>query len=238
MRKMLVLTLLGWIGFTGCNLPIGAVQIPPPTQTALIFPTLTPTPPLPDTATPSPTPVTPTVTVTPVAGVPSDSTFCTAPQVTALLQTLKNAILTSDGPLFASLVSPIHGMDARYWRYGRVVNYDQRHARWLFVSTYRVNWGPAAGSGLPTRGAFHDVLIPPLREVFNSASTINVCNQIKTGGATYIPEWPYYGVNFYSIHFPGTDQYGGLDWRTWLVGIEYVRGKPYLYALIHLNWEP
>jgi hypothetical protein len=28
------------------------------------------------------------------------------------------------------------------------------------------------------------------------------------------------------------------DWRTWLAGIEYSKGKPYLFALLHLFWEP
>lgn len=129
-------------------------------------------------------------------------------------------------------------MDVRYWRNGRVVKYDQYHAKFLFETTFKVNWGAAPGSGQATIGSFHDVIIPPLRSVLNAPSTINVCNQIKTGGATYTPQWPYFGVNFYSIHYPGTQQNGNLDWRTWLVGVEYVQSKPYLHSLIHLNWEP
>jgi hypothetical protein len=65
-----------------------------------------------------------------------------------------------------------------------------------------------------------------------------VCNQIKVGGATYQPEWPYKDMNYYSVHFPGTDQNGGLDWETWLVGMESVGGKLYLSALVHFVWEP
>jgi hypothetical protein len=49
--------------------------------------------------------------------------------------------------------------------------------------------------------------------------------------------WPYQG-DFYSIYFPGTEANGNLDWHTWLVGVEYVNNKPYVYALMQLFWEP
>ncbi len=29
-----------------------------------------------------------------------------------------------------------------------------------------------------------------------------------------------------------------MDWHTWVMGIEYVSGKPYVYALIQFFWEP
>jgi hypothetical protein len=29
-----------------------------------------------------------------------------------------------------------------------------------------------------------------------------------------------------------------MDWHTWVAGIEYVNGKPYLYALMQFFWEP
>jgi hypothetical protein len=48
----------------------------------------------------------------------------------------------------------------------------------------------------------------------------------------------YDNVNFYTVYKPGTDQYGGLDWRAWTVGVEYIEGKPYLFSLIHYQWEP
>ena len=55
-----------------------------------------------------------------------------------------------------------------------------------------------------------------------------------------IPPWPleYENINFYRVFVPGTEQYGGLDWRAWLVGVEYVSGKPYLFAMTNFEWEP
>jgi hypothetical protein len=49
--------------------------------------------------------------------------------------------------------------------------------------------------------------------------------------------WPY-NKDFYSIYYPGLEQNGYLDWRTWVAGIEYVTGKPYIYALGQYFWEP
>ena len=46
------------------------------------------------------------------------------------------------------------------------------------------------------------------------------------------------GMNFYSVYYPGAPANNNLDWRTWLVGMEYVDGKPYLYAMMQFFWEP
>ena len=86
------------------------------------------------------------------------------------------------------------------------------------------------------RGSFHDVVVPELVRIFNQPYTLH-CNELKHGGATYELEWPYQG-EFYSIYFPGTQANGNLDWQTWAMGIEYVSGKPYVYALIQFFWEP
>ncbi|MBT7074929.1 MAG: hypothetical protein HN922_08475, partial [Anaerolineae bacterium] len=45
-------------------------------------------------------------------------------------------------------------------------------------------------------------------------------------------------INFYQVFKPGTEQYGGIDWQSWLVGVEYIDAEPYLFALIHFEWAP
>ena len=205
-----------------------SATIAAPTQTS---PTLSAT-----ATTISFTPIPSTASTTAPAPQPLD--FCSDAAVTTFLQSFKAAILSSNGASFASLVSPSHGLDVRYFRYVAPVNYDQEHAKFVFDSTYVINWGPQPGSGEDLKGSFHDVIIPSLQAVLGAASTTYVCNQIKTGGASYNVEWLYPNINYYSIFFPGTDAYGGLDWETWLTGVHYVQGKPYLYALIHLDWEP
>ncbi len=166
--------------------------------------------------------------------------FCADTQVNTLITNLDTALTNSNGAALAALVSPAHGMDVRLWRYGRVINYDREHARWMFDSTYEHNWGAAPGSGLDTIGAFHVAVLPKLMEVFNASYSLHCNDPMNLAVFTLVP-WPneYANINFYAVHKPATDPaYGGLDWRTWLVGVEYVNGKPYVFSIIHFQWEP
>ena len=49
--------------------------------------------------------------------------------------------------------------------------------------------------------------------------------------------WPkeYANINFYSLHKPSAP--GFEDWRTLLVGTEYVNGQPYVFALYNYQWS-
>lgn len=216
--KILYLLLIGVV-LSACASPTAA--LPTPTQLVPATPT--------SISAATVTPLTPT-------SAPNPSNICTDPQVTALIDSLKTSVLNSDGALLASLVSPTNGMDVRFFRYGTVVNYDQAHAKFLFETTFEVDWGAAPGSGEAQVGSFHDVVIPELVEVFNQPYTLH-CNELKHGGASYDVSWPY-DKDFYSIYFPGTAANGNLDWHTWVAGIEYVNGKPHFYALTQFFWEP
>ena len=167
------------------------------------------------------------------------TSFCADARVTSLLQNLEKAVNSTNSELFKSLVSPAHGLDVVYIRDGMVANYSPEEAGWAFQSTYEVNWSPSAGSGEPVTGTFPEVILPALQDAFKNETLI--CNEIELGDATYNAEWPneYTNINFYSIYNPGVNPaYDGLDWRTWLAGVEYVNGQPYLFALLHYNWEP
>jgi hypothetical protein len=165
--------------------------------------------------------------------------FCMDSQVQFLLDNLKIAFQNEDGQLFSALVSPIHGLDLRYYRYGTLANYSLDEAAWVFQSTYEVDWGDEPGSGFEKLGTFSEIPLPVLKEVFGSLYELS-CNDVGVASAFAQEPWPpeYTNINFYNIFKPGTDQYGGLDWRLWLLGVEYVNGKPYLFALIHFQWEP
>jgi len=169
----------------------------------------------------------------------SAETFCLDSQVQFLLDNFQVALENKDGELFASLVSPIHGLDLRYYRYGTLANYTTEEAAWAFQSTYEVDWGDEPGSGFEKLGSFSEIPLPILQEVFG-ATHERLCNDVGVA-SSFAPEpWlpEYANINFYNIFKPGTDQYGGLDWRSWLVGVEYVGGKPHLFALILFQWEP
>jgi hypothetical protein len=192
-------------------------------------------------------PATPTLLVPPIATFNSGTetaltppagaaNICTDPQVAALFDSLKTSVLTSDGELLSSLVSPANGMDVRYLRDGTSVKYEPRHAKFLYETTFVVDWGLDPASGMPVSGPFHQVVVPKLVESFNQPYTLH-CNELKHGAASYTVEFPH-DKGFYSIHFPGTEVNGNLDWHTWVAGVEHVDGKPYLYALMQFFWEP
>lgn len=240
-RLIMPILLMGFTLLTACASPNPATPTQAPAATVTLLPpatgTLTTTETLsPSTPTTSPGGI--TAVPTPTLSIPSPvtSNICGDPQVTALIDSLKTAMLKSDGPLLSSLVSPQRGLDVSYFRDGTVINYRPDQAKFLFETTFEVNWGPAPGSGQDKVGSFHDVVVPELVKAFNQPYTLH-CNELKHGGATYELEWPYEG-GFYSIYFPGTEANGFMDWHTWAVGIEHVNNKPYIYALIPFFWEP
>jgi hypothetical protein len=228
--KVLFASLMGLVWMAAGLAACGSPAVPAATPTFISLPTSTLF-----IGTP------PTLSLTPGAGgtpgVPQNpATICNDPQVTAMIDSFKTAVLNADGQQLSSLVSPARGMDVAYFRDGTVITYKPEHARFLFETTFEVDWGTEPGSGAMKRGSFHDVVVPELARIFNQSYTLH-CNELKHGGATYEMEWPYEG-EFYSIHFPGTQANGNLDWQTWVMGIEYVGGKPYVYALIQYFWEP
>ncbi len=229
-NKLTSTLLVGLFLLTGCSLPGVTPQTPtPPVAVPLVFITTeTPSPIAPVTAIPV---FTPTATAIP----PVAANVCADPQAVTLIDSLKRAMLTADGALLSSLVSP-NGMEVRWVRYGNIVTYTREQARFLYETTFAANWGDEPGSGSPRLGAFHDVIVPEMVKIFNQPYTLH-CNEVRHGGATYDVSWPY-ARDFYSIYFAGTDQYGYLDWHTWAVGIEYVNGKPFIYALMQFFWEP
>ena len=167
--------------------------------------------------------------------------FCADGRVNTLLTTFGNAIKTSNGQALYSLVSPTHGMTIRLWRNGNAIVFDQAHAQWIFTSTYEHNWGAAPGSGLDTIGAIHMVVLSKWLDVFNAPTPgySLSCNAPQTGGASYDTSWPalYVNVNFYSLYKPGPTG-NENSWRTLLIGVEYVQGRPYIFSVTQLEWEP
>ncbi len=164
------------------------------------------------------------------------STFCADSRVTTFLSEFRIAILTSDGEALSEMVSPAHGMDVWMWNSGNAINYDAEHARFMFESTFVHNWGAHPASGQDTKGSFHEVVLPELVEAFNT-SFESRCNDAVV--SSYGEPWParYANVNFYQIVHAGTPGVE-LDWIVWLVGVENVGGRPYLFSLIHFIWTP
>ncbi len=220
---------------TACSVPVD--QPPPPT--ALIVDT-------PQPALSTPITIPPNVSA-PIAlneipayltAVPENfnPVFCQDTRGLQLLSDVQTAIQTRNGELLASLVDPASGVGVRYLRNGNVITYFD-NIKFIFETTYQADWGLGAGSGEAVKGSFQEIVLPSLEQVFASNPVI-ACNELKVGGTTYIAEWPYSGMDYYSVYFPGTDEFGGLNWETWAVGMARQAGKPVLTALVHFMWEP
>ena len=240
MKLKILLPILILLTLASCSPPVDAA--PPPTALSSATPQpaltvavgFTPISLLTQVATPLPV----LSTVEGPTSAPGVVTaFCDDPRARELIASFYKAISSKDGALLASLVSPTKGMAVRFYRDGNVVNYDVEHARFVFETTFQADWGLSFGSGESTLGSFQDIILPSLKTVFTPTAVLE-CNQLKVGGATYVPAWPYTDMNYYSVHFPGTDTNGALDWQTWAVGMDMSSGKPTLAAFVHYVWEP
>jgi hypothetical protein len=230
-NKLILILVLGCFLLTGCNFSVSTLPTPTPIASQpLVFIT---------TGTPSPIPsavvATPVFMSTAIPVPPVAVNICADPQATALIDSLKKSVLNADGALLSSLVSP-NGMEVRWVRNGNPITYTREQATFLYETTFEADWGAAPGSGQDKKGAFHDVIVPDLTKVFKQ-SYILQCNEIQHGGASYDIRWPY-KKDFYSAYFAGTQPNGNLDWDTWAIGVEYVNGKPFIYALLQFFWEP
>jgi hypothetical protein len=163
--------------------------------------------------------------------------FCVDGRAVSLFETLYEAARTNNGRILTPIVSPVHGLTVTYIHNGKPKLYDPAQAGMVFGSTEIVDWGLGPGSGLPVQGTFKDLVRPDILAVFASAETH--CNAIQLGGASYTVTWPslWKNVNFYSVYKPGSPG-TEMDWMTWVTGVEYVDGLPYIFSLSRYNWEP
>lgn len=170
--------------------------------------------------------------------VPAAS-FSNDSRVPALLNQLVNTLEQKDGKGLAGLISPLHGFRLQYMRGGTVAVYDAEKSTWLLESTYAMSWGLHPGSGMPVKGTFSQEVLPALLDVLISPNMQIRYEDIQSGGTTYTAIWPkeYANINFLSAYRPGPAGHE-LNWRTWLIGVEYVDSKPYLFSLNMLVWEP
>jgi hypothetical protein len=171
------------------------------------------------------------------AGSPSHEEFCADTRIPILIEQLKGSMNQSNGDMFAGLVSPVHGADVRLWAYDIAVNYSTITAKDIFTSTQVYNWGagPAGGTDYG-KGTFSQVIQPKLLEVLNAPNMETYCDDLTKVFPLSHP-WPYPNIRYYNLYKPATAG-NTFDFRTWLIGFEYVNNQPYLYAMVSIVWEP
>ena len=165
----------------------------------------------------------------------SHEAFCADTRVPALIEQLKASMNQSNGDQFASLVSPSHGVNVRLWAYSSEVNFSTTQARAVFTSTDSYNWG-GGPSGIPDVGSFKDVIQPKLLDVLNAPNRETYCDELTKVFPLSNP-WPYPDIRYYNLYKPATPGVE-FDFRTWLIGFEYINNQPYLHSLVTIVWEP
>ncbi|MFT3890419.1 MAG: hypothetical protein QM730_02195 [Anaerolineales bacterium] len=167
----------------------------------------------------------------------TQESFCNDARIPALIGQLKQAAASSNGALLGSLVSPKHGWNLNYWASSPTVNYTSTTAQTVFTDQQSLNWGSGGGSGANDIGTFAEIVQPQLVDVLNSGYQLK-CDEIVYGASyTNVLQYQYANTNihFYSVIKPPTNV---MDWKVWLVRIEYVNGQPYLFGTVHYVWEP
>jgi len=166
----------------------------------------------------------------------SHDTFCADTRIPALIEQLKGSMNQSNGEMFAGLVSPVHGVDVRLWAYGPAANYGTTTAKTIFTSTEVFQWGSGPVGGTEYgNGTFSQIIQPKVLEVVNVANMETYCDNLNK--VFPLPEpWPYPNIRFYNLYKPASEQF--FDYRTWLIGFEYINDQPYLYSMVSIVWEP
>jgi photosystem II stability/assembly factor-like uncharacterized protein len=165
----------------------------------------------------------------------SANDFCADARIPILIEQLKGSLNQSNGDMFATLVSPSHGVDVRLWAYNPGNNFNATNAAGIFNSTDSYNWG-GGPSGIPDVGSFKDVIQPKLLEVLNAPNMETYCDTLTKVFPLANP-WPYPNIHYYNLYKPASSS-SEFDFRTWLIGFEYINNQPYLYALVSIVWEP
>jgi hypothetical protein len=160
--------------------------------------------------------------------------FCADRDVNDLLVDLELAIRErSEERLFGD-ISPAHGLYVQYSRTEAPVHLSDREAASRMMSDEEMTWGTGV-SGYPIVGSASDLVFSEMGPALRTGQ--HHCNELVGGSAPYDVELPggFQNVNFYALHNPGQHEY---DWVTWIVGVEYVEGVPYVLSMHRFAWEP
>jgi hypothetical protein len=161
-------------------------------------------------------------------------TFCADARILPLIEQVKQSMTEANGGLLGSVVSPMHGVNMHLWAYGPGINFAQATATNIYTDTTVYNWG-GGPSGQPDTGTFNATVKPKYLEVFNASNRETYCDDLTKVFPLSRP-WPYPNIRYYNLYKPASGQF--FDFRTLLIGIEYINGQPHLYGMVTIIWEP
>jgi hypothetical protein len=165
----------------------------------------------------------------------SHDAFCGDTRIASLIDKFQQSLNSADGNLLSTLVSPKHGVSFHLWKYGPGINFTQTTAKTIFTDTTSYNWG-GGPSGIADVGTFSNEVKPNYLDALNAANRENYCDNLTKVFPLYDP-WPYHTIRYYNLYKPATPEIF-FDFRSLLIGVEFVDNQPYLYSVITIVWEP
>ncbi len=173
-----------------------------------------------------------------LTGSLESETFCQDEAVLDLLVDLETAVTNQDSSLLAQLIHPERGLRIHHAWWNPEVRLTYDEVSEIFTSTAVYDWGIEDGSGSPIVGPFSQEILPLLQEDLLLADD-TACDEILHGGTAGIVRLPdgYDAVHYYAFFRPGTDEFAGMNWGSWVVGIEQWQGTYYVSYLVHYQWE-
>ncbi|MDX9865806.1 MAG: hypothetical protein RBT34_13465 [Anaerolineaceae bacterium] len=185
-----------------------------------------------------------TETIVPTASPASPTTvppFCEDPQVMQVVDQFIQGVEAESGQKIGKTITESKGLNIRLEWWNTNVHFTKDEAVKLFEDDTSYDWGIADGSGAPVQGSFMDVVQAKLLDVVAGDYVIR-CDTldfgVASGPSAGLVEWPadIPAQHYIAIYRPApADQ--ELDWRTWVLGFEYVEGVPYISYLVQYHWE-
>ena len=164
--------------------------------------------------------------------------FCNDQRILLVIDTFSQAAGERNGQKLLEVSNPERGLILRHNWWNPEIVFPVDSLTNIYQDLTEIDWGVQSGSEFPIQGSFQDIIAPQLEDVFSNSMELN-CNTIQTGNTTREIVWPdeYINLNFYSVYRPVPDGGSDFDWRTWVMGFEYIDGQPYLTLLIHFRGE-
>ena len=165
-------------------------------------------------------------------------TFCEDVRVLDVLAGFRQAIKDREGERLKAVLSPKRDFIVRHNWWNPEITIASRDVSRIFTSLEEYEWGMDRSSDRVISGTFSEILLPRIENVFSGQLEIS-CNRIEAGETAGEVIWPeeFQNLNFYSLYRPASDPGNRLNWVTWVFGIEYVRGEPFIAVMIQYYGE-
>lgn len=180
-----------------------------------------------------------------LASVLSDESFADDPEVMALLDEMSR-IMAAHGDL-----SPVaSGRGLYVSHHAAPVRFTPEQLAGILSDSTTYKWpsnaldvnNPDDANEIPNR-TFAEAIGDRFVSTYDDADRSETFDQPIEAGNGRIPEYaiPFelQGFHYVGVHDPGDNpDYGGLDWTTWYVSIDYEDGHPVVVALTLDEWSP